>query len=450
MAEARKETARGFALDAIKRVEKDEAHVDRLADHYLQKARLKDPDRRLFSELAYGVIRHRRILDFYIEQTLDRKISQTDLTTRNILRLGAYQLFFLDKIPPRAAVNETVELSVKYARPIVNAVLRKLSENKPRLKSADDLPELMQRLGVKYSHPDWMVERFVKQFGEESAEKFMSANNQKADLCLRVNTMRANRDDLLRLLEKERIKARPGRFCPLAVVVEDRGHPADLPGYKQGLFAVQDEASQLVVMMLTPKPGERVLDACAAPGTKTLEIFQLMQKKGTLVCADVNETRLRLVRPEAQRLGLEGFEMLVQDLTGPLAAGGKEPELFDKILIDAPCSGLGTIRRHPEIKWQRSPADISKLADLQKRLMKNLSRYLSRGGTLVYSTCTITGEENQEVVSALTDSREFGLDDPFPHLPESARPLVKKDVFQTLPHLHSADGFTAFRLRRVR
>ena len=440
-------TARSLALDALKRVEKDRAFLDRVVDTVLSHVKISDADRRLFSELAYGTVRHQRLLDFYIEQALDRKINQTDLPTRTLLRLGAYQIFFLDKIPPHAAVNETVELSVQYARPIINAVLRKLLREKATLKTPDAITDPLRRLGVKYSFPDWMVKLFIARLGGE-AEQFLAANNERPGLSVRTNTLRGSREELLELFVKEGIDSRPGNFSPLAVVISEHKYPPSLPGFNKGLFAVQDEASQLVVMMLAPKPGSSVLDACAAPGTKTLEIFQLMQKTGRLVSADVNETKLRLGLAEAKRLGLGGFELLAQDLTAPLKL--KTPALFDAVLVDAPCSGLGTIRHHPEIKWLRSPQDIAKLAELQKRLVKNLAQYVKMNGVLVYSTCTVTREENEEVVATLTESGEFELTDPAAYLPEPARALVKKNIFQTFPHRHGADGFTAFRLLKVR
>jgi 16S rRNA (cytosine967-C5)-methyltransferase len=443
----RKETARSLALDALKRVEKDRAYLDRVVDTVLAHVKISDADRRLFSELAYGTIRHQRLLDFYIEQSLDRKINQTDLPTRTLLRLGAYQIFFLDKIPPHAAVNETVELSVQYARPIINAVLRKLLREKETLKTPDAIPDPIRRLGVKYSHPDWMVKLFIARFGEE-AEQALAANNERPGLTVRINAMRGSREELMALFKKEEVDCRPGNFCPLAVIISEHKYPPSLPGFKEGIFAVQDEASQLVVMMLDPQPGFSVLDACAAPGTKTLEIFQFMQKSGRLVSADVNETKLKLALAEAKRLGLGGFELLAQDLTEPLQL--KTPALFDAVLVDAPCSGLGTIRHHPEIKWLRSPKDIAQLAELQKRLVKNLAEYVKPGGVLVYSTCTVTREENEEVVGTLIESGEFELTDPAAHMPESARALVNNNIFSTLPSRHGADGFTAFRLVRVR
>lgn len=199
-------------------------------------------------------------------------------------------------------------------------------------------------------------------------------------------------------------------------------------------------------MMLAPKPGELILDACSAPGTKSLMIFQLMEKAGRLVSADLSERKLRLLAKEASRLGLQGIEVLAQDLTLPL----KSPEQFDKILLDAPCSGLGTLRRHPEIKWRRTPEDISQLAATQKALTKNLARLVRPGGVLVYATCTFTLEENQEVAASLVETGEFQIDDPSPYLPEPARFLVKNNILQTLPHRHGTDGFTALRLRKIK
>jgi len=448
MTQAGKKSARELALQVIKRVEKDQAYLDRLVDYYLERTELDPRDRALFTELAYGSIRHQRLLDFDLEQFLDRKISQTDLTTRNLLRLGAYQILFLDRIPAHAAVNESVRLSVSYARPLLNAVLRRLSENKNTLKSPDQIPDPATRLGVKYSHPDWMVESAIQELGAKEAEELLNADNQRPMLTLRVNPLRLSREELLAFLEREGIPAGSGKFSPWAIRIKEHKSPILLPGYQQGWFAIQDEASQLVVMILDPQPGERILDACSAPGTKTLQIFQLMQKSGKLISADLNENRLNLIHPEAERLGLTGFQTLAQDLTEPLNIPENELGRFDKILLDAPCSGLGAIRKHPEIKWQRKREDISALADLQGKLIKNLAQYLKPGGVLVYSTCTWTREENQEVVSKLIASGEFKLEDPKPFLPDYARTLVNDKILQTWPHRDSIDAFRAFRLRR--
>ena len=450
MARAKKKTARLLALRTIRRVEKDQAYLDRLIDYYQDQVRLKPEERKLFSELAYGVVRNQRLIDYYLEQVMDRKIHQTDLTTRALLRLGAYQLLFLDKIPPPAAINETVKLSAQYARPYINAVLRKLLEKKNKLHSPDAEPDVVRRLSVKYSHPEWLVRRWLVQFGEEETERLLSANNERPPITLRVNSIRTSQSALIEYLARYNIKAKAGKFSPYAVIIEEHKFPRRLPGYEQGLFAIQDEASQVVVLLLEPKPGDKILDACSAPGTKTLEIYQLMERKGRLVSADIHQKRLELVKKEAKRLGLSGFELLVQDLTQPLNLSGKKKPVFDKILIDAPCTGLGTIRRHPEIKWQRKPEDVQKLSELQKALIKNLAQYVKLEGILVYSTCTWTVEENQAVISLLIEKGEFELEDPKPYLPSSARALIKNKIMQTFPHKHGTDGFCAFRLRRIK
>jgi len=443
-----KESARALALLALERVEKDHAYLDKLKDHLLASSGLNQKERNLFMELSYGVIRHRRMLDFYLEQFLDRKIQQTDLRTRNILRLGAYQILMLDRIPSPAAVNESVKLSAHYAKPLVNAVLRRLSANKNALNSPERIPDFIKRLGIKYSHPDWMVESAIKLLGEKEAEELLSANNQRPLVALRVNTSRISSEELLARFAKEGISAEAGRFCPVAVSLKEHKPVWELPGYNEGWFAVQDEASQLVVLMLDPKPGEEILDACSAPGTKSLFIFQLMKTTGRLVSADINGSRLNLINKEARRLGLDGVEILCHDLTKPIDSGKKEARLFDKILLDAPCSGLGTIRKHPEIKWHRKPEDISQLACMQIQLLQSLAGYLKPGGVMVYSTCTWTKEENEDVVRSLLERGGFELEDPSEFLPDSAKCLVKDRVFRTLPNRHLIDGFSAFRLRK--
>ncbi len=435
-------SSRALALEAIGRVDQDQAYLD----HSQDQAGADPRDRALFSELAYGVIRHKRLLDFFLDQFLERP-GRTDPDTRNLLRLGAYQLLFLDRVPKHAAVNETVKLAPKHLKPLINAILRRLSERKDRLKSPDQTVDPVQRLGIKYSRPDWMVAYAIRELGEPEAEQLLEADNQRPRLTLRTNPLRSTRPDLLARLEQEGVPAEAGTFSELAVRIQEMKSPRLLPGFEQGCFAVQDEASQLAVMILDPKRGERILDACSAPGTKTLQLWQMMEQSGTLISADLNRNRLKQIHPEAERLGLTGFSTLIQDLTQPLKLSEAEAP-FDKILLDAPCSGLGTIRKHPEIKWQRKPKDLLTLKDLQTRLIRNLARYLKPGGIMVYSTCTWTKEENQEVVAELIADGGFELDDPKPLLADSAKLLVNDKIMKTWPQRHSTDAFTAFRLRR--
>ncbi len=451
-----KKTARALALKILKQVEKQSAFAGRLLDETISKSVLDPRDSRLLYEMAMGSIRWQAQLDHAIAQLSDRPPDRMDPTTRCIIRLGAYQLLFMDRVPQRAAVNETVSLSAKYARGFINKILRELARKKESLEWPGEEARASERISINCSHPRWLVEKLIHEWGEDEAEAFCRADQDQAPLTIRVNDLKTTREGLISQLDKKKIKCRPGELSPFAVIMEGHFTPGELPGFEQGLFAVQDEASQLVGMLLGARPGEYILDACAAPGTKSLEIFQLMEKNGTLIAADIHEKRLRLARREARRLGLQGVMLQAADLTRPLdfqidrqAFISCRPPGFDRILIDAPCSGLGTLRRHPEIKWRLQPEEIENMARTQKQIVNNLKNYLKPGGILVYSTCTVTREENDDVIETLVSSGEFELEDAAEYLPRPAGKAVSRGVLRTLPHRHGTDGFTAFRLRKT-
>ena len=448
--------ARAFALKILRRVQKQGAFASRLLDQTISRNRMDDRDRGLLYELVMGTLRWQGKLDYALEQVADRPPSKMDPTTRCILRLGAYQLLEMQKIPDRAAVNETVNLSAEYARGFINRILRDLARKKHNLEWPGNEANPAERISIIHSHPRWLVERLLSEWsksegsGGQETEAFCAANQEVAPLTLRVNTIRTDRDTLISLFANHGIPSRPGALSPMSVIIKSPIPPKNLPGFKQGLFAVQDEASQLVGMLPGAVPGERVLDACAAPGTKSLELFQMMGKKGMLTAADIHPGRLKLLTREARRLGLSGVKLQVADLTKPFSVEGeKKSILFDRILVDAPCTGLGTLRRHPEIKWNRSPEDMEKLARTQKQIVSNLTEYLRPEGVLVYSTCTLLHEENEDVIEGLISKAGFMLEDAAQYLPATALPAVSAKVLRTLPHCHGTDGFTAFRLRKL-
>jgi 16S rRNA (cytosine967-C5)-methyltransferase len=437
-----------MAFTALWRVEAQDAFAEIVLDELFRKLRPGDKDKALAMEITYGVLRWRRLLEFYLKQASDRPLKKIERKALIALRIGAYQVMMLDRVPDSAAVNESVGLAPDKARGFVNAVLRSLAAMKLRLEVPENIKDDVERLSVTWSHPRWMVEEWIERFGYESAEALCVADNQRPRLTLRVNAMRTGREAFLRMLNREGVEASPGRWSPLAVVLEERTPVRDVPGFDDGLFAVQDEASQLAPMVLAPRPGELILDACAAPGTKSLQIMQMMNGRGRVVAVDVHEGRLKRISNEALRLGIKNVTRVVADATEKIGFPKRlQGAKFDRVLVDAPCTGLGTIRRRPEIKWNRKPGDAKERGELQRAILENVSKLLKPGGTLVYSTCTFTLEENEQAVAPLLHSGDFTQEDPGKGL-ENAGSLVEHKMLRTWPQVTGTDGFTIFKLRK--
>jgi len=442
---------RWLASEILLNVETQKAFADILLDQRIRGKEYGARDRALLTELVYGTLRWRGAIDARLKTQLRRPLAETDPFVRNLLRVTLYQLFFLDKIPDYAAVNEAVQLAKTHRGEkisgFVNGVLRNLlrRHNEAAAPAAGDSSAA---LAEQYSHPEWLVQKWLAQFGADAARALMRANNERAPLVLRVNTRRGDRQSLLVLLEKNGITASATQWSPQGIWVQSGSAVDQLPGFHQGLFQVQSEASQLVTHLLAPEPGERVLDACAAPGGKTTHIAELMNDAGEVTALDLSERGIEKIRENAARLGLTSIRALRGDASRDL------PEsfcgYFDRILVDAPCSGLGTLRSNPEIKWHRNPSDVERLSRLQAKIVDRAALSLKPGGMIVYSTCTLTPEENEQVVEGFLEThRQFELQDAAGYLPEQAKPMAQGGYFMALPHLHNTDGFFAARMRKV-
>ncbi len=369
----------------------------------------------------------------------------------NILRLGFYQLFYLTKTPNSAAVNETVELAKKSRGKggggFVNAVLRSALREGEGVPYPDPHQDPALHLAVLQSHPLWLVQRWIKELGVEETLRICTANNRIPALTLRTNTLKIQRADLLEALKEKGLNPSPTLFSDEGILLKEGPPVSELPLMKEGLFSIQDEASQLVTTVLDPKPGEKVLDACAAPGGKTTHIAQKMQNQGAIYAFDLHQGKLRLIEQGCRRLGIKIVKTRVGDAGHSLPVPGGTA--FDRVLADVPCSGFGTLRRNPDLKWRRGEKDIERLSQLQFSLLKNLSKYVRQEGLLVYSTCTVFCEENEGVVERfLTEHREFELDPLVELLPENGRPLIKKDYLKTFPPADEMDGFFVARLKK--
>ena len=443
-------SARQLASVILLKVDSRQAYADILLDRALKATELNERDRALLTELTYGTLRWRGNIDARLSRQLRRPLADTDEFIRNLLRVTVYQLLFLDKIPDYAAVNEAVELAKRQcgakSAGFVNGVLRSLLRQKDRTAQVSNRSNASR--AEEFSHPEWLVERWIDEFGVSEASALMRANNQKAPLVLRANRLKCSREQLRERLLAHGLVASASEWSPEGIVLESAGNVEKLPGYADGLFQIQGESSQLIAYLLAPEPRERILDACAAPGGKSCHIAELMNDSGTVIALDSSARGVERIRENVARLNLRSIDPTQADVTKELSGVYCQP--YDRVLIDAPCSGLGTLRAHPEIKWRRQASDLERLSQLQRKILQRVVHYLRPGGTLVYSTCTITRDENDAIVETfLAQHKEFELEDAARYLPEPARHMVRGKYFQALPHRDNTDGFFAARLRKV-
>lgn len=446
--------ARRLAWEVLWRTQRQEAYPDLLLSARLESyPTLARQDKALAQELVMGTLRWQASLDLALSRVSSRPLSRIPGKLLSALRMGAYQILFLERIPFSAAVNETVELvkelGLGYAAGFVNGVLRAVAEKGCSLLQVDSsLPE-PERIAMETSHPLWMVEKWIRQWGSREARQLCVANNEVPPLTLRTNTIKISREGLMKALEGEGLEVSPSKFSPEGVqVAKMEASLSSLEPFRRGWFQVQDEASQLISHWLELSEDQTVLDACAAPGGKTAHMAQLLRNKGRILALDIHQARLHLLSQECRRLGITCVNMKKTDLLDPSTLP-KGP--FQRILLDAPCSGLGVLRRNPDAKWRRTLQDISRMADIQRRMLQNLAPLLAPGGIMVYSVCTHTQEETEAVREAILGK---GLDLELlaspQGLPLEAAALVGPDGFlRTFPHKHGMDGFCAFKLRRA-
>lgn len=421
------------------------------------RGRLADErDAALAAEIATGVQRWRAALDYLIVAFANRSLDRIDGAIVEILRLSVYQLLHLTRVPAAAVVDDAVDLAKragkKSAGGFVNAVLRALSRRRRDLPFPER-PEngarraaALDYLSVTLSHPRWLAERWLDRLGFETAETWMQFNNKPAPLTLRVNPMRNTTHELIKRLDREDVRVSPGHFSPDALLVEE-GHPLRGDGLALGWFVVQDEASQLVALLANAQPGTSVLDTCASPGGKTTAMAAMMRGEGILVAADVRDRRVRLLRRTVSASGAGNVVIVQADVLRPLPF--RKP--FDLVVVDAPCSGLGTLRRDPDIRWRRSESDLPSLAAAQLTMLQQAGDVVAPRGRLVYSTCSSEPEENEGVVSAfLAGNPAFTRMDA--RLASSALPAAVVDdrgCLRTQPHLHQLEAFFGTVLTRL-
>jgi 16S rRNA (cytosine967-C5)-methyltransferase len=427
--------ARRAAFEILQRVEDEGAFASVLLAANDEEMRAED--RALCYELVMGTLRRQLWLDALIEHYAGRSALKIDSPVRRALRLGLYQLRFLTRIPASAIVNESVNLAylarLRSAAAFINAVLRRATRE-PDYNPALEVADPLERLAIETSHPVWLIKRWTKAFGSEEAEKFARANNEAPPITFRLMSKRQDGQAILSELQEAGATLTPSHIAPEAWRVEGAGATVRKLAL-DGRIYLQDEASQLVAHVLDAQARERVLDACAAPGSKTTHIITRTPEAGLIVAGDLYEHRLRTVIETGKRAGISAIDVLAYDATKPLPF---QNESFDRVLVDAPCSGTGTLRRNPEIRWRILHADILDLAERQRRILANAASVLRRAGRLVYSTCSVEPEENEEVVASFLknqkDFRQIAVNAPAPLALANA-------ALRTWPHRDGADGF---------
>ncbi|MDZ8264095.1 16S rRNA (cytosine(967)-C(5))-methyltransferase [Nostoc sp. ChiQUE01b] len=476
---------RQLAFIALRDVHKG-AYADVALDRVLQKVSLPDCDRRLVTELVYGSVRRQRTLDTLIDQLAKKKSHQQPQDLRTIIHLGFYQLRYQERIPASAAVNTTVQLAKEngfsgltgFVNGLLRQYLRKaggdggaggdegaggageersrgesLSSSSPSSSSSPhtdplQLPENpVERLGILHSFPDWIIQVWLEQLGLTDTEKLCKWMNQSPTIDLRINLLRTSVEEVEAALQSAGVLVRRIPYLPQALrFIGNTGSIQKLPGFKEGWWTVQDASAQLVGHLLDPQPGEVVIDACAAPGGKTTHIAELMRDKGKIWACDRTPSRLRKLQENSQRLNLQS----IQIYTGDSRHLNQFQNTADRVLLDAPCSGLGTMHRHADARWRQTPASVRELSVLQQELITHTSTFVKPGGVLVYATCTLHPVENEEVISAfLAESPDWQIESPSGvELPDSTD-STPQGWFKLWPHRQDMDGFFMVRLRKT-
>lgn len=438
---------RGTAVKILDRIERTDSYLEKLLDHELKNSDLSGQDKALLYELVHGVVRWMGRLDWILAGFYKGQFSKAIPVLKNALRVALYQIMFLDKIPDYAIVNEAVDFVKKLQgqKPadITNAVLRNIIRSKNGLRYPDPAENLVSYLAAYYSHPAWLAKRWVDRYGREAVETLMAANNERPTLTLRINELKVDRQEFEGLLQSVNLRYTPGIYNDHFYRLQILTNIQNWQYFAEGYFAIQDESTGMPCLLLDVKPGMRVLDMCAAPGGKSAYIADLMSNTGEVVSLDKFESRVKMMQANLDRLGVSIVKFVTTD------ALEYEDDLFDRVLVDAPCSGLGTLSKKPDIKWKRDLLDIKKLNPIQEDLLNKAAEMVKVGGAVVYSTCTIEPEENFEIVKKfLSEHDNFRLDDASAYVDKMI--VDGNGCIQSLPHRDKMDGAFSARLVRTK
>ncbi|MBF4691673.1 16S rRNA (cytosine(967)-C(5))-methyltransferase RsmB [Fusibacter ferrireducens] len=454
--------ARKMALRILGQIDTEKSFSHIALNRYFDQYDMDSVDRRFISYLVLGVLENKMLLDFYIRKLSKLRFGKIHHEVVNILRMGLYQIEFMSKVPDSAAVDECVKLAKKISPEqgkYVNGVLRTFIREKNKIELPDAKRHPSTHLSILYSHPEWLVERWIAQFGKNFTETLLKANNNRPNLIIRVNPLKITVSSLQKRLDEAGVVYEPSLYIKDALVIKSLNALSfeTLPGFEEGLFQVQDESSMFVGILSDVKAGQTVVDVCAAPGGKATHVAQLMNNTGVVYARDLHEHKLSLIMENVERLGLKNVKAQVFDA----ALFDKELEhKADVVLVDAPCSGLGIIRRKPDIKYNKSIEELAGLSDLQKRILSTSSEYVKDQGTLIYSTCTLNLEENEAVVNWFLEHHpKFRLDrDQGGHLSKARRMLLTEkgidlvmdtEMLKLFPNKHGTDGFFIAKMIKI-
>lgn len=440
------ETARGVAVKLLSRYESSDSYIDKLLDGELRRSDLKPADRALVTELVNGCVRWQSRIDWILTGFYHGEFAKCLPIVKNSLRIALYQMLFLSKIPASAAINESVEIvkSVKGDRHagIVNGVLRNILRNVGSIRYPSREENEALHIAVHSAHPQWMVRRYIERLGAEETEALLNANNNRPMVTLRVNTMRTTRAEVEQQLSEAGIKYEVSPIHAGSLMMTSLRDVRTLTIFTDGSVTVQDSSASLAVQLANPKPGMTVYDLCAAPGGKAVHAAELMNNEGRVVALELYESKLAFIQDNATRSGITIIEPVHGD-----ALEFEASDLADLVLVDAPCTGLGTLSKKPDIKWRRTLDDVRKMSIRQGAILSKAAELVKVGGAVVYSTCTIEPEENVGVVAKFLDThKNYELEQATTFLPDE---VCTDGFLQTFPHKHSSDGAFAARLKRI-
>lgn len=433
--------------DLLVVIEKEKTYIQLLLKGELENIPVKE--RPFVTEIIYGTIKYQIKIDYIINQFSKIKTNKMKPLVRNILRMSVYQLIYLDKVPDSAVINEAVKIihrrKMSNLSGFINGILRNIARGKEEIVYPSKQKDTIKYLSVVYSMPEWIVKMWCEDYSREIAEDICSALNERAKVSARVNLLKSTPQAVKTMLEQEGIQVENGHLLETCFYLKNTNAIASSPSFNEGLWTVQDESAMLVAHVVDPKPGEKVLDMCSAPGGKTIHMAEIMKNEGELISADVHAHKIELIAQTASRMGLTCVKPTLQD-------GTKDREewhgAFDKLLLDAPCLGLGILKRKPDIRYNRSESDVADIVRLQKELLENAVKYIKPNGILVYSTCSISKKENDDMI---TYARTLGLelDDLTAYIPNILQDAIKdKGYLQILPQIAQTDGFFIARFRR--
>ena len=439
---------RFFALKILKEVNQDGKYANIALKENLRGEFFSERDVAFLTQLVYGTLERQITIDIFLKRFASFK--RVNPWIMNILRLGAYQILYLDRVPDSAACNEAVNQCGMHGlfalKGFVNGILRNVSRNKDKLLLPDKNLPLSANLSLQYSYPKWLIEKWIGDYGTEMTETILKPSDRGDALVIRVNTMKILPAALKEEFIRSGLEVLDGYHLKEALRIAGAGDIQANPFYREGYFTVQGESSMLDAYIMDPQPGETILDACSSPGNKAIHMAERMGEKGQVIAWDIHEHRVALTERNRKRMDARIVLPSVRDASNPYP---EFYEKFDRVLVDAPCSGLGVLHKKPDIKQKVRPEGLSELSKLQEGILDACSRYVKPDGILVYSTCTINPQENENMIQKLLAKRwDFVLDDPSPYLPDTLKSAVRDRMIQLIPSRDHMDGFFIARLRR--